>query len=81
MKIYIIHQDVAHEYGEVLDVCPSRPKAEVTALRMLGPRVFHPVNRDDISIEVWEFGKYLHTLVIDVEGSQYLSGAYRWKIE
>lgn len=81
MRIYIIHEDVAYEHGQVLDVCSSRNKAIVTALRLLNPTEEHTVKPEDLSIEVWEFGRYIHTLGIDFEGCKYKEGAWEFKIK
>jgi hypothetical protein len=53
MKVYIVHRDIAYEFGEVHDVCTSKEEAEASRSEALEEE-FSTEDPEDWSIQNWD---------------------------
>lgn len=53
MKVFIVHRDIAHEFGEVHDVCSSKEEAEESRTEALKGE-FSGEDPEDWTIQDWD---------------------------
>ncbi len=64
IKVYVLHRDVPHEFGEAMGVFSTREKAEAALEKACKAQPVHGLwpryHRGDLSIEEFTLDEYLH---------------------